>query len=151
MKRLFIVLFFITAFSSCTTTKPLYNWGKYEESYYKYYKTQTPESYAQLYEQYANLVANPGGTRAVIPPGICAEFGYLLLAPETAIILKEYYSNPSHLSTKVRKAMSVIGLDETFAPEGMRSKGLEMLQKEIELYPESAAFLEPIIKKFNQQ
>lgn len=151
MKKLFIFLFALAAFSSCTTTKPLYNWGGYEERYYEYYKTQTPESYARLYEQYAYLVDNPGGTRGVIPPGICAEFGYLLIAPETAAILKDYYSNPDNLSPKTRKAMKDVDLDATFAPGELRSKGLKMLQMEIQLYPESAVFLEPIIKKFSQQ
>lgn len=151
MKKLILLLPFIAVLSSCTITKPLYNWGGYEERYYEYYKTQTPESYARLYEQYAYLVDNPGGTRGVIPPGICAEYGYLLLAPETATILKDYYSNPDNLSPKTRKAMKDVNIEEAFAPGELRSKGLKMLQMEIQLYPESTVFLEPIIKKFSQQ
>jgi hypothetical protein len=46
--------------------------------------------------------------------------------------------------------MKGVDLDQVFAPGEMRRKGLEMLQKEMQLYPESSVFLEPIIKKFSQ-
>lgn len=152
MKKLLVVLFLAVAFCSCTTTSPmLYRWGGYEYLYHQYYKTQTPESYAQLYIAYNALVTNPGGARSTVPPGICAEFGYMLLEPETSAILIDYYNNPNHFPIKQRKEMEGTDWNQVFAPELLREKGLKMLRKEIELYPESATFLAPIINKFSQQ
>lgn len=152
MKKLLVVLFLAVAFSSCVTVSPaLYRWGGYEDAYYNYYKKQSPESCAVLYINYTSMINSPGGVRATVPPGICAEYGYMLLAPETPTILKEYYSNPNNFTKKARQSMEGTDWNQVFAPEVLREKGLEMLQTEIELYPESATFLEPIIKKFSQQ
>ena len=152
MKKLVIISLFLMLFSACGTyVPPLYNWGLYEHSYYQYYKTQTPASYVQLYTAYSTLVASPGGSRATIPPGICAEYGYLLLAPETSEILINYYSNPDNFPRKVRKEMEGTDWNQVFAPEVLRQKGMEMLQMEVELYPESATFINPLIQKFSHQ
>ena len=151
MKKFWIFLFLTAFFCSCNIPKDLYSWGLYEDSYYNFYKKHSPESYAQLYSSYSAMVTVPGGVRGVVPPGIYAEYGYLLLAPETPAILIEYYSNPKNFPKKVRQTMEGTDWSQVFAPEVLRAKGLEMLQKEIELYPESATFLEPIINKFNRQ
>ncbi len=166
MKKLFFLSIFVVTFCSCKTVDPsLYYWAGYEGSYYAYYKNHTPESCGRLYESYLAMIAFPEtskssehpnsrfalGTRHTIPPGICAEYGYMLLAPETPSILKEYYSNPKRFPKYRRKVIAETDWDQVLAPGVMREKGLEMFQKEIELYPESAVFLEPLIKKLSQQ
>ena len=81
--------------------------------------------------------SNPGGERGVVPPGICAEYGYLLLNPDSQETFNE------HATKKQKETMGSVG--------SFREKGLKMLQLEIELYPESATFIAPLIKKFSQQ
>ena len=127
MRKLLIVLFLAVAFSSCKTpATALYRWGGYEDSYYNYYKKQSSESCARLYISYTNMIESPGGTRGVVPPGICAEYGYMLLSPETPSILKEYYSNPNNFTKKVRQSMEGTDWNQVFAPEVLREKGLKI-------------------------
>lgn len=145
-----VVLGLSLLLGSCTTKTYLYNWGSYRSSkgasdyevtMYDYYHTQSPQSVCALLCQYEYMVKHPGGTRGVIPPGICAEYGYLLLQAETAATFLSH-------ATKKQK--------ETYGPMGdygplFREKGMEMLQREMELYPESSVFIEPLIQKFSHQ
>ena len=85
---------------------------------------------------YEDIVSNPGGTRRMPPPGICAEYGYMLLIPENAAIFAEH-------ATSMQKRTFDSGDYASFFPE----KGKELLQKEIELYPESAKFIAPLIER----
>ena len=55
------------------------------------------------------------------PPGICAEYGYMLLIPENAAIFAEY-------ATAMQRRTFTSGDYASFFPE----KGKEMLQKEME-------------------
>lgn len=80
MKKLFIFIACISLLSSCVTTqKPLYTWGNYEKTSYNYLKNTDEKSIQQLTEDYQKIINNQRGTRGVIPPGICADYGFLLL------------------------------------------------------------------------
>lgn len=80
MKKYLLLLLVATAFTSCTTTTPaLYGWDNYVDASYKYYKKQTPEAKAELIKTYEDMINRPKGSRRVVPPGICAEYGYFLL------------------------------------------------------------------------
>ena len=143
MKR---ILYFITLccmVTSCGITSSLYYWGgmqngatTYENLAYKKYDKQTPESLCNLICMYEDIVSNPGGTRRMPPPGICAEYGYMLLIPENAAIFAEH-------ATALQRRTFASGDYASFFPE----KGKELLQKEIELYPESAKFIAPLIER----
>lgn len=71
-----------------------------------------------------------------IPPGICAEYGYLLLNPENAEIFAK------HATAAQRRTFKSTDYSVSF-PE----MGKKLLLMEIELYPESAKFLEPLIER----
>ena len=97
MKKLFVLLIVAFSLCSCGMTSSLYYWGgvqngatTYENLAYKNYDKQTPESICKLICMYEEIVANPGGTRKMPPPGICAEYGYLLLIPENAAIFADF-------------------------------------------------------------
>ena len=146
MKKLIVLLGVTLAFSSCSVNSDLYNWGRhssnknaseYESLVYDNYHKQTPESVCALLCQYEYMTSNPGGERGVVPPGICAEYGYLLLNPDSQETFNE------HATKKQKETMGSVG--------SFKEKGLKMLQLEIELYPESATFIAPLIKKFSQQ
>jgi hypothetical protein len=143
MKRILILALASVALTSCGISSSLYYWcgmqnevTAYENLAYKNYDKQTPESLCKLICMYEDIVSNPGGLRRMPPPGICAEYGYMLLIPENAAIFAEH-------ATAMQKRMFASGDYASFFPE----KGKEMLQKEIELYPESAKFIAPLIER----
>ncbi|MCF0205977.1 MAG: DUF4810 domain-containing protein [Bacteroidales bacterium] len=127
--------------TSCSTS--LYYWGssanvsggecsRYEVLSYQYFKKHTPKSVCELLSIYNEMINKPGGSRKTPPPGICAEFGYLLLQPETAQIFTE---NATH---KQKRQLNVSDFNQM---------GIAMLEKEIELYPESTTFIMPILNR----
>lgn len=74
MKARLIALAFVPFFLfGCATSK--YHWGKYEASLYKHYKNPADQ------EQYAVALASvieDGEQSGTVPPGIYAEYGYVL-------------------------------------------------------------------------
>ena len=108
----------------------------YENLAYKNYDKQTPESLCKLICMYEDIVSNPGGMRKMPPPGICAEYGYMLLIPENAYIFAE------HATSMQKRTFSSTDY-ASFFPE----RGKEMMLMEIELYPESAKFIAPLIER----
>ena len=143
MKRILTLTLVSIVLTSCGMSTSLYYWGgaqngttAYENLVYQSYDKQTPESICRLICMYEDIVSNPGGTRSMPPPGICAEYGYMLLIPESATIFAEY-------ATAMQRRTFTSGDYASFFPE----KGKEMLQKEIELYPESVKFIAPLIER----
>ena len=143
MKRILPLTLVSIVLTSCGMSTSLYYWGgaqngttAYENLVYQSYDKQTPESICRLICMYEDIVSNPGGTRRMPPPGICAENGYMLLIPENAAIFAEY-------ATTMQRRTFTSGDYASFFPE----KGKEMLQKEIELYPESVKFIAPLIER----
>ena len=143
MKELIILVLVSFLVTSCGMTSNLYYWGgeqngatTYENLAYKNYDKQTPESLCKLICMYEEIVTYPGGARRMPPPGICAEYGYMLLIPENAAIFAEH-------ATAMQKRTFDSGDYASFFPV----KGKEMLLKEIELYPESAKFIAPLIER----
>lgn len=143
MRRLLIIGILALCLASCGTTSSLYYWGgvkngatAYESLAYGSYDKQTPESLCKLICIYEDIVSYPGGTRKTPPPGICAEYGYLLLVPENADVFAKY-------ATPMQKKTFASTDYASFFPE----KGKEMMLKEIELYPESAKFIAPLIER----
>ena len=79
MKIFFTFGLFCLLLSSCVSTpKPLYSWGNYQEDMYSYIKINTDESLEKLMKSYQNIIGKQTGSRQTIPPGICADYGYLL-------------------------------------------------------------------------
>ena len=133
-------------FTSCGTTSPLYYWGlvtndvsAYENLTYNYIEKQTPESLCKLICMYEGIVSSPGGMRNVPPPGICAEYGYLLLNPESAEIFAEH-------ANLIQKRRFKSDNYASLFPE----IGKQMIEKEMQLYPESAKFLSPLLESLTK-
>ncbi len=66
------------ALASCTTTKSLYSWYDYEDATYQYSKKNTDELRVRVAEVYKKMLENQKGARGAVPPGLYAEYGYLL-------------------------------------------------------------------------
>ena len=78
MKKILLTLFVIMTITSCTTTTTLYSWYNYEDITYQYSKRKTEELQVKVLEQYQKLIDRQKGTRGTVPPGLYAEYGYLL-------------------------------------------------------------------------
>lgn len=146
LKNLVLLALASAALCSCgvTSSGPLYYWGgyangasEYENLAYRDYKKQSPEAICSLICAYEKMISNPGGSRKVPPPGICAEYGYLLLLPETATAFTE---KATQAQRKVFEGGDYVSL--------FNERAKEVLQMELDLYPESRTFIEPLVKKW---
>lgn len=99
---------------SCGSYQKLYSWHTYENASYVYYKTHSQESEEALLKSYCQLIEKQYGQRKAVPPGIYAEYGYLLIK------------------------------------KGEVDEGLEALEEEKKLYPESTPFVNRIIEQLKK-
>jgi len=153
MKKLLIFALAALALTACGSSSSTpsegtyYYWGAYDkggsyytDAVYKLAKAQSAENICNLVCTYENMVSNPGGTRGVVPPGVCAEYGYLLALPQTA---EAFASAATDEQKKVFGDVDYV----SYFP----SRSAALFQKEIELYPESRTFIEPLLKRIAQQ
>lgn len=64
--------------AACSTQKPLYSWYNYEEVTYKFDKKQSEAAQQHLLEEYQKMIEKQKGLRKTVPPGLNAEYGFLL-------------------------------------------------------------------------
>lgn len=68
----------VVMFSGCAHKAPSkYEWGNYEQSMYDYYKN--PSDPAALMASIEGTVKSAEATHRKVPPGMYAEYGYLLM------------------------------------------------------------------------
>lgn len=66
--------------ASCSTsTTSLYSWYNYENAAYEYQKKNTDKSYADALNAYLKIIDKQSGARKSVPPGLNAEYGYMLI------------------------------------------------------------------------
>ena len=80
MKKYLLIFALGVLAVSCTTTKPLYNWKGYDDAVYSYTKSGDETSEQNLIKMYEKLIKNSGGSRQVPPPGVCADYGFILVS-----------------------------------------------------------------------
>ena len=145
VKKLASAALIIISLSACSP-QLLYNWGpvqangvsQYEKLAYRHYDKQTPNTFCELIVLYETIITHPGGKRQVPPPGICAEYGYLLMHPEAADTFLKY-ATPAQMRVFRGKELSSY----------FSERGKEMFELEQKNYPESEMFIGPILKKFS--
>ncbi len=84
MKKLFFVFSGFLLLSACTVNKPLYTWADYEKASYMYLKNADEKATQELIENYQEVIEKQKGTRGVVPPGIYADYGFVLLQADRA-------------------------------------------------------------------
>jgi len=94
MRKILFISIIVLVLASCTTQKPLYSWDKYEITSYNYLKNSDKKSTQELIKTYQNIIEKQKGSRGVVPPGVYADYGFVLLqANKTeegkAMLLKE--------------------------------------------------------------
>lgn len=142
MKK-FIVSFFAIYLTSCTIQTPLYYWGSgvttYENLSYRRYDKDTPKVMCQAIVMYEDMLTHVGGSRQVPPPGICAEYAHMLLQED---VMSVFYQHATEAQKKCFETSS-------YGSEAY-VKAMKLLEKEIELYPESTQFIRPLISRFKK-
>ncbi len=57
----------------------LYSWYGYEGKSYNYLKKRNESSRKRLMESYESMISKQKGDRAVVPPGVYADYGWMLI------------------------------------------------------------------------
>jgi hypothetical protein len=78
MRKIFISIVCVMAMSSCSTQKSLYSWYDSEDASYTYTKRGTEKTLEEAMVQYKKVIEKQKGVRKVVPPGVNAEYGFLL-------------------------------------------------------------------------
>jgi hypothetical protein len=79
MRKFALISVLVLLFASCTVQKPLYTWSKYETTSYNYLKNSDEKSTEALIKTYDEIIQKQKGSRGVVPPGIYADYGFVLL------------------------------------------------------------------------
>lgn len=79
MKKIYLILSVVLLTVSCSGPKQLYSWEKYEAASYNYIKNSDEASLATLLENYEKVISKQKGTRGIVPPGIHADYGFILM------------------------------------------------------------------------
>ena len=80
MKKVFVAAVAVLTLASCGTVQPdLYSWYDSEDATYQYTKRASEEKLAEAMAQYKKVITMQKGARKVVPPGVNAEYGYLLV------------------------------------------------------------------------
>jgi len=64
--------------ASCSSSQHLYSWYNYEDIVYQYSKNPNEKLQTKVLEQYKMVTEHQRGLRATVPPGLYAEYGFLL-------------------------------------------------------------------------
>lgn len=72
-----IIAAVVLLLTGCSTPK-LYSWYNSEDATYQYTKRATDATLTAAMEQYKKVLSLQKGVRKAVPPGINAEYGYLL-------------------------------------------------------------------------
>jgi hypothetical protein len=94
MKKFIFIIILLGLITSCTVQKPLYSYGKYEALSYNYLKNSDEKSTQDLIDSYKSIIEKQTGIRNVPPPGLYADYAFVLLqvgktVEGKALLLKE--------------------------------------------------------------
>lgn len=78
MRKFIISAICIMALASCQSNQSLYSWYDSEDATYDYVKRGTEEKLAKAMAQYEKVIRKQKGLRKTVPPGVNAEYGFLL-------------------------------------------------------------------------
>lgn len=114
MKKFILAAFVLSiVLTGCQTAKGSFYWGDYSSTLYNMKKNPDEKSLELHKKEIINIIEVSNKKNKQIPPGVLAEYGYLLLK----------------------------GGDES---------GMEYLDKEVKLYPESTVFINRIKAEYSR-
>jgi len=81
MRKVLLIAFACLVLTSCGSTQ-LYSWYDYEDVTYKYSKVPDDKLQEKVLAQYEKMINKQREKRGVVPPGLYAEYGYMLCKME---------------------------------------------------------------------
>lgn len=87
--KLIVVAIALTALSGCVA-KSMYNWGSYSTSMYQFY--EQPEKEQQFTDTLYAIITSNEEAATKVPPGIYAEYGFMLLSAGQSAEAVEYFT-----------------------------------------------------------
>jgi hypothetical protein len=79
MKKYIFLTVLSFILSSCGTSKELYSWSRYQKASYNYLKKADEKSTELILDEYKKVISTQKGIRKAVPPGIYADYGFLLI------------------------------------------------------------------------
>lgn len=104
----YLVVLFCVIMVGCGSTKDAFYWGNYSSTLYQYKKNPDEKTLENHKKEIVKIIEYAAKKNKNVPPGVFAEYGYILIK------------------------------------EGKQKEGLEYLEKEIQLYPESKVLISKI-------
>jgi hypothetical protein len=136
--KIMLSLMTLLFFFGCSAKKQMYYWGEYSDSLYHSKKEPGVESLAKHKEVLENIVEESKNRNLLIPPGICAELGYLYAAnnnTKKAVELfqmeKQTYPESTILMDRLIMQAEKRASDDEFSKETSIEKSIEQ-EKSIE-------------------
>jgi hypothetical protein len=74
-----VTILLVIFLSSCSSKKALYSWANYDATSYNYNKNRDEKSVTKLIDTYNKVIDKQKGSRGCVPPGIYADYGFLLI------------------------------------------------------------------------
>ncbi|QZT36890.1 DUF4810 domain-containing protein [Halosquirtibacter xylanolyticus] len=107
MKKILTTILLLSLFASCSVSP--YYWGSYEKVTYKYNKNMTPEARANVMENYQSVINYcKQSTSKEVPPGIYADYGYLLIQDGQVDLGKSYMEKEMELYPESKKIVTYL-------------------------------------------
>lgn len=79
MKKNTLIISLLIMLSSCVPTN-MYYWGNYNVASYNHNKKKSEKTKADLFLVFEDIINNKNkGTRNTVPPGVYADYGFLLI------------------------------------------------------------------------
>ena len=97
MKKIMLSFIPLLFCFGCSTTKQMYYWGDYSDSLYHSKKEPGVESLAKHKEVLENIVEESENQNLRIPPGVCAELGYLYAVNNNTKKAVELFEMEKHI------------------------------------------------------
>lgn len=89
--KLVYLLSILCLFTSCGSSNELYSWGKYDKTVYQFYSDPGDKSTLELKQSCIEMIRKAKKKKKPIPPGICADYGYLLLKDGFQDVAQKYF------------------------------------------------------------
>ncbi|MFI5364603.1 MAG: DUF4810 domain-containing protein [Candidatus Binatia bacterium] len=99
---LLTIVFTCGALASGCAARPLYDWGRYEEGLKASYETHDD---ASAYSSLEATITSARQTGHRIPPGVCAEYGFLLYKRGQRESAIEYFQQEAQLFPESKPLM----------------------------------------------
>jgi hypothetical protein len=104
-KKIFILIATILLLSNCRSNDSMYNWGNYERNVHNHNKS--PIEKEKFAKNLQKIIKNGEKTNQV-PPGIYAEYGYIMLELKNYDKAINYFNKEKKLWPESSKLMNIM-------------------------------------------